>query len=308
MAPIQTDSVEEKRHLTTRLINGLPHIYIPSYNRWGGVSTLDRCPLLVPWVTLVVEERQAVEYDLAYPDIRQVVIPENYAGYPSSIGRARRFILEMAPEDHIIMLDDDLVDGRLMASTETGVTTRVLSDLSPEQRIFDLMHLFTEVMVEAYDANPRAVSGAPQSDVGFVKTFPAESVTKWRLNTQDPYFCISFRIDRYREQVGYELDLGRWGVGAIGEDKALAMETLLAGSDLVDVPSIIFKAGPTGRAGTTIPRSRAVFEKASTNYLEYADRGVPFTMPRWNEELQIHDSWNIAWGRVDRKAQRLWTE
>lgn len=271
----------------------LPPVWIPTRDRYMGLQTLDLCPALIPHAVLVVDEDQATYYGDAYPDAEQVVIPTSYCeGFGYSVGRARRFILEHAPRQHIIMLDDDLVDARLLSLRGTGVTTKTVSHLPVERRIFGLLLMFAATMEEAFEAVPTAVSGAPQSDVGFLKTFPGEAEAKWRINFQDPYYCYSWRIDRYWDIVGYELDLEKWGRGTIGEDKALAIETLLAGGDLVDVPSIILKSG---RQPTTVPRSIECYEKVSRNYLEYPES--LFTKPRWNAELGVYDSWNFAWAR-----------
>lgn len=317
MLRLSEDAPEAKRAVALRAgaAHRLPAIYVPTAGRYERkVGTLEHCPALAPHVTLVVEEHQQAEYDLFYPHVRNMVIPAEWRDATPSIGRARAYILEHADEDHIIMLDDDLADARLLAQVGDGrVTTKTLADVPVDERVFALLCLFAAVMEEAYADNPAAVSGAPQSSVGFLKTFPAESRVRYRLNAQDPYFCISFRRDRYWSRVGYELDLSRWGRGVIGEDKALALETLLAGGDLIDVPSIILRAaGPAGEArSTTIPRNAGVYARTAANYLDYPPE--LFTKPRWNAELGVHDSFNIAFGRFrkdhpERSGVALWTD
>lgn len=316
---LEADTIEEKRRaaesaLATVRDFGMPTIYIPTHNRWENVQTITTCPELAEHSVLVVDADQEELYDLYYPEVKRLVVPLDYAGVAAqSAGRKRRYILEHGVGDHIVMVDDDVLNARLMAcKPERGVTTTVLRDWTPNDRVLACMALFTTAMDDAYAASPRAVSGAPQSTAGFPRTFPKESNTRWTLNTQDPFFCISFRRDRWWDLVGYHLDLDRYGAGAIGEDKGLTLAAMKAGCNVVDVPSILLNTNPPGKPGETIVgRSKAIYAKASDNYRQYPSEW--FSKPRWNEDLQEHDSWNInfrAYKEADpsRVLSALWTD
>lgn len=273
----------------------LPRLYVPTWGHFDGVPILEACPALKPVTTLVIsEEKQAKAYARTYPDVEQRVVSDSmYPGHKSSIGRSRRAILDWAAESHILMIDEDVTDARVLAlKPGGGITTKTISHMPQEKRLYVGLVMFVNAMEAAYAAVPSAVSGAPQSDVTFPKTFPKEAEVMWRLNAQDPFVVVSMRVDRYRAIVNYDLDLDKWGTGAIGEDKALSIETLLAGGDLVDVPSLLFK---THGQPSTVPRNTAVYKKTAANYAEYP--AELFTKPRYDDELRVTDSWNIAWGK-----------
>lgn len=77
--------------------------YSPSYKRAGKVTT-DR---LVPGLKIVVPESQEADYrKTEYRNGGQIVVcPDSADG---NIGKKRNWILDNAPEDNIVVLDDDM--------------------------------------------------------------------------------------------------------------------------------------------------------------------------------------------------------
>jgi hypothetical protein len=305
-----TDLSESLLRLAAAERGPLPRIYLPTFNRWKGVTPLDLCPSLEPYAVLVHEAVETGYYDLNYPEVEKVVIPHDYAGTTRrSVGRARRFILEHAKDERYIMLDDDLLDAQLITMVgEDRVTRTGLNDMPVADRIYGALALFWDVMLEAWGAVPSAVLGAPQATVAFPKTFPGEAKTKWRLNYQDAFFCIAVDGLRYWSIVDYHLDVEKWY--GVGEDKAINIETLLAGGDIVDVPSLLLKSPYCGGVQSNIPREVEMLKVVAGNYREYGEDF--FTKPRWNEALGVHDSWNISFGKFrkkhpDRVKEVLWT-
>lgn len=76
-------------------------IYIPSYNRFDKVTSLD----LVPSATLVIRKSQVEQYKAANPNTKLWAVEDEEI---NSLAKVRQYIVDNAPEDIVCQIDDDI--------------------------------------------------------------------------------------------------------------------------------------------------------------------------------------------------------
>lgn len=222
----------------------LPPVYIISHKRHGDMPTLRNMPLLKEHASVVVTQPEAADYRAALPGTQVLEIPAGYGGHEYGIGRAKQFCLETADllgQDHIIILDDDLVLLGIQYPNPQDVTkvSRAFMHSHADVRedfFIGLLVLFALVSEEAYEAHPEAVTSSPQGN-NADRTLRAAR-KRWELNRGgNPSQMQSWRVDRFWERVPGGFDLEKFNYH--GEDVSIALAIIESGGAIVNVPGIV---------------------------------------------------------------------
>lgn len=118
-------------------------IYIPSYNRAEAITTLE----LVPSATLVVRESQKEIYQRSNPDTKIWAVEDSSI---NSLAKVRQYIIDNAPEDLIVQIDDDIGAFKYVNKTVAQLVPQdmVLTELMRiAQILYDLKLGFASVNV-----------------------------------------------------------------------------------------------------------------------------------------------------------------
>lgn len=292
----------------------LPPIYIISHKRSSTIPTLHNVPVLRQLATVVVAEEELPEYRAALPGVRLVPIMAGYRGYPSGVGRARQFVLDTASilgQDHILLLDDDLKSLTMLYPNDRGGASHAFrGHIDREPMLLGSLILISLCAEEAYRARPKAVIGSAQCN-NANRTLDSSRL-RWETNRGGPPAQIqSWRVDRFFEMCGGELDLARFNYH--GDDIGLSCQVVSSGAEIVRIPSMIghyldYETASVIRTQETAPA------------LRQAEHDALMTLPlapyiRTKVDVLDRPQWHsLDWKAIERAGlsepseHRLWTD
>lgn len=222
----------------TAMMDGenLPPIYVLSHARLD-VPVFKTLPYLQDIATLVVPQEMYRAYEVAWPDVDIMTIPEGVYGVGRGVAQARQFCLDLAGHGMAVILDDDITGISMMYEGDNGKASSAYVKQVQDDRSLYAFGVFCVAVMEsvaAMNEHESLVLMGPQNR-NDQRTLDA-ALTRYDLNYgRMPIGFVVWHVDRFREMCGM-LDMR---YNAHGEDLWATMTVLSAGGSYGRVPSVL---------------------------------------------------------------------